>query len=101
MMFSYRLVRLIESHADALAEGLEEKVQTSAQVAHFRNIPAHEVRERVYEIYRHLGEWLLCAGRLSRLAERDEAELRVRLSKPDCVRRACSAWASMITPAPG
>jgi len=59
MMFSYRLVRLIESHADALAGGLEERVQASSQVSHFRNIPAHELRERVYEIYRHLGEWLL------------------------------------------
>lgn len=57
MMFSYRLVRLIESHADALAAGLEERVQT--QVHHFRDISAHELRERVYEIYRHLGEWLL------------------------------------------
>ena len=58
-MFSYRLVRLIESHADALAAGLEERVQTNSQVSHFREIPAHELRERVYEIYRHLGEWLL------------------------------------------
>ena len=59
MMFSYRLVRLIESHADALAAGLEEKVQDSLQVTHFRDISAHELSERVYEIYRHLGEWLL------------------------------------------
>ena len=59
MMFSYRLVRLIETHADALADGLEKRVQTSSQVAHFRRVPAHELRERVYEIYRHLGEWLL------------------------------------------
>jgi len=59
MMFSYRLVRLIETHADALAAGLEEKVHGSAQIIHFRQIPAHELRERVYEIYRHLGEWLL------------------------------------------
>jgi hypothetical protein len=59
MMFSYRLVRLIEAHADALAGGLEETVQTSSQLRHFRNVPAHELRERVYEIYRHLGEWLL------------------------------------------
>lgn len=58
-MFSYRLVRLIESHADALAAGLEEKVQASCLIAHFREVPAHELRERVYEIYRHLGEWLL------------------------------------------
>jgi len=59
MMFSYRLVRLIESHADALAAGLEDKVQATCLIAHFREIPAHELRERVYEIYRHLGEWLL------------------------------------------
>ena len=59
MMFSYRLVRLIESHADELAGGLEEKVELSSQITHFRNVPAHELRERVYEIYRHLGEWLL------------------------------------------
>ncbi len=59
MMFSYRLVRLIESHADALAAGLEERVQGNTQISHFRNVPAHELRERVYEIYRHLGEWLL------------------------------------------
>ena len=59
MMFSYRLVRLIEGHADALASGLEERVQNSAQVTHFRDVAAHELRDRVYEIYRHLGEWLL------------------------------------------
>jgi len=58
-MFSYRLVRLIESHADALAAGLEERALESSQVPHFKNVPAHELRERVYEIYRHLGEWLL------------------------------------------
>lgn len=59
MMFSYRLVRLIETHADELAEGLERKTQTSSQIPHFRTIPKHELRERVFEIYRHLGEWLL------------------------------------------
>ena len=59
MMFSYRLVRLIESHADALAQGLEERSRMTTQVPHFKNIPVHEFKERVYEIYRHLGEWLL------------------------------------------
>src|ERR1700751_5179805 len=59
MMFSYRLVRLIEAHADGLAAGLEERVHSSSQVTHFRDVPTHELRERVYEIYRHLGEWLL------------------------------------------
>jgi hypothetical protein len=59
MMFSYRLVRLIESHAEALASGLEQRVHENKQVSHFHDIPACELRERVYEIYRHLGEWLL------------------------------------------
>ena len=59
MMFSYRLVRLIETHADTLAAGLENKVLASPQVSCFRTIPTHELRERVYEIYRHLGDWLL------------------------------------------
>lgn len=59
MMFSYRLVRLIESHADALASSLEERVHGNSQVSHFRDVSAQELRERVYEIYGHLGEWLL------------------------------------------
>jgi len=59
MMFSYRLVRLIETHADALAAGLEKKVMSSTRLGSFRSLPVHELRERVYEIYRHLGEWLL------------------------------------------
>ena len=59
MMFSYRLVRLIETHADELAAGLEKRVAGSGQVTHFSDISVHELRERVYEIYRHLGEWLL------------------------------------------
>ncbi len=58
-MFSYRLVRLIETHADTLAAGLEKKVSSSSAVSCFRTIPTHELRERVYEIYHHLGDWLL------------------------------------------
>ncbi len=59
MMFSYRLVRLIEAHADVLAANLEARVQGNPQIYHFHTLPTHELKERVYEIYRHLGEWLL------------------------------------------
>jgi hypothetical protein len=58
-MFSYRLVRLTETHADALAAGLEKKIMSAANLIYFRNVPGHELRDRVYEIYRHLGDWLL------------------------------------------
>lgn len=59
MMLSYRLVRLIETNADVLAMGLERKVMSSAYMSSFRKIPPDELRQRVYEIYRHLGDWLL------------------------------------------
>ena len=58
-MLAYRLVRLIEAHAHALAGRLEEKVQACRQISPFRNPGAHELREHVYKIYRHPGQWLL------------------------------------------
>jgi hypothetical protein len=59
MILAYRLVRLIETHSDALAAGLLEKVQKSELTRSYRSVPPDELRQRVYEIYRHLGEWLL------------------------------------------
>ena len=59
MMLAYRLVRLIETHSDELAAGLLEKVQNSPLLAEYNNVPPQELRQRVYEIYRHLGDWLL------------------------------------------
>jgi len=59
MMLAYRLVRLIETHSDELAAGLLKRVQDSELSRAYRNVPPEELRQRVYEIYRHLGEWLL------------------------------------------
>ena len=59
MMLAYRLVRLIETHSDELAAGLLKRVQQSELTRAYRNVPPEELRQRVYEIYRHLGEWLL------------------------------------------
>ena len=59
MMLAYRLVRLIETHSDALAAGLLEKVQSSELTRSYHNVAPEELRQRVYEIYRHLGDWLL------------------------------------------
>jgi hypothetical protein len=59
MMLAYRLVRLIETHSDALAAGLLDKVQHSELTRTYLNVPPEELKQRVYEIYRHLGEWLL------------------------------------------
>ncbi len=59
MMLAYRLVRLIETHSDALAAGLLAKVQGSEFTRDYCKVPPEELKQRVYEIYRHLGEWLM------------------------------------------
>lgn len=58
-MLAYRLVRLIETHSDALANSLLQRVQTADAARDYSRVPAEELKTRVYEIYRHLGEWLL------------------------------------------
>jgi hypothetical protein len=59
MMMLYRLVRLIETHSQALAACLLDQVQNSELTQSYQNVPPKELQERVYEIYRHLGEWLM------------------------------------------
>jgi hypothetical protein len=59
MMLAYRLVRLIETHSDALAAGLLAKVQSSELTRSYRNVPPEDLKDRVGEIYSHLGQWLL------------------------------------------
>jgi hypothetical protein len=59
MMMLYRLVRLIETHSQALAACLLDRVQKSELTRNYQNVPPGELEERVYEIYRHLGEWLM------------------------------------------
>jgi hypothetical protein len=69
MMLAYRLVRLIETHSDVLAGNLLKKAQGSPITKAYVDVPQEELRQRVYEIYRHLGEWLL---------GRSEVELETR-----------------------
>ena len=60
MMMLYRLVRLIETHSQALAASVLEQVRNSKLTQNFQQkVPPEDLNERVYEIYRHLGEWLM------------------------------------------
>jgi hypothetical protein len=59
MMLAYRLLRLVENHSEALAAVLLEKTLNSPLLPCYRNVPPGELEQRVYEIYHHLGEWLL------------------------------------------
>jgi hypothetical protein len=59
MMLAYRLVRLIETHSEGLAKALRKKIENCPKLADYHKVPPEELTERVYEVYRHLGEWLL------------------------------------------
>ena len=59
-VLGWRLVRLIETHSDQLARGLLERIENSERCREFvHKVPAEELRQRVYEIYHNLGQWLL------------------------------------------
>jgi hypothetical protein len=58
-MIALRLVRLIETHSEELAEGLTQKLLSSERTRDLRMVPAHELHHRCHEIYRNLSEWLL------------------------------------------
>lgn len=59
MLLAYRLVKLIETHSDQLAEGLQRKIDDSERCAAYRNVPRAELTGVVGEIYRSMGDWLL------------------------------------------
>ena len=64
MMMLYRLVRLIETHSEALAACLLDRVQNSEAAPDYGNVPPEELKELVYDIYRHLGDWLITKDEL-------------------------------------
>ena len=76
MLLAYRLVRLIENHSTDLAHGLLAKVQASEKLGEYASVPAEDLEGRVYEIYRHLGDWLL--GKSEEEVERRYEEIGTR-----------------------
>jgi len=59
MTITFRLVRLIETHSENLAATLLHKVQHSPSTHSYKKVPPEELKGRVFEIYEHLGDWLL------------------------------------------
>lgn len=59
-MFALRLVRLVEEHADQLADGLLKKLKDSESCNDLLTlVPDSELKHRAFEIYHNLSEWLL------------------------------------------
>jgi hypothetical protein len=94
MMLAYRLLRLVENHSDALASGLLERTQNSPLLPGYRNVPPEELKQRVYEIYHHLADWLLGKSELD--VEKRYLELGARRAR-QIVPLSQVIWAIILT----
>lgn len=59
MITLHRFVGLIETHSNELASHLLDRIRNSEATPDYHLVPDEDLREVVYEIYRHLGEWLM------------------------------------------
>ena len=58
-MFPAMLIQLVETHADNLVAGGLRTPKGSERCCELvQRVPSEELRRYIYEIYRHLGEWL-------------------------------------------
>jgi hypothetical protein len=59
MLIAYRLVKVIEAHSDGLARKLVQRYRKCQKCSAYASVSEAELTQKVYEVYRHLGEWLL------------------------------------------
>src|ERR1039458_5980604 len=59
MLLAYRLGELIETHSDGLARSLHDRYRNDKKCSAYANVSDAELTSKVYEVYHHLGEWLL------------------------------------------
>jgi hypothetical protein len=90
----YRLVHLIETHSNELASHLLNRVLNSLETPDYHLVPDEDLRDRVYQIYRHLGDWLISRDEFD-LAERYE-KIGARRAKQG-VPFSQVAWAIVLT----
>lgn len=58
-MVALKLVRLIESHSEELADALVAKLHASERTTAYRQIPSVELRNAVLDVYQNLGDWMM------------------------------------------
>jgi len=78
-MLAMRLVRLIETHADRLAQSLTRRLENDPFCSQLRRVPREELEARSYEIFSHLTDWLLY--KTERDLERAYSEIGVRRAR--------------------
>jgi hypothetical protein len=59
-MIALKLVRLIESHSEELAQSLMRRVDACTKCGELKaRVPQAELQSRVHEVYRNLSDWLI------------------------------------------
>ncbi len=58
-MIALRLVRLIETHSETLAQNLMRKVDTTGKCSDLHKVPRTEMEARAREVYQNLSDWLI------------------------------------------
>jgi hypothetical protein len=78
-MLSGKLIRLIESHADAISAGVSATIQRDPRLAHLARSPEPEILEESRAILADIGHWLQ-RGNEEKLARKYENVARARLA---------------------
>jgi hypothetical protein len=78
-MLSARLIHLIETHHNELADRVLREMWRRQDLPHIRRLPEAELRERNRTIFEHLGEWLV--GNEEEMGKRQEAVGRQRFEQ--------------------
>ena len=57
-MIAAKLIELIEIHATRLASDAAQDLATNTRTPGFRGVPRDDLEQRVYRLFRHLGDWI-------------------------------------------
>jgi hypothetical protein len=57
-MLAARLIRLVEAHAEELVQAVLHDLRTNPRTASFSRVPEADLRHRMHDLYKHLGDWI-------------------------------------------
>jgi hypothetical protein len=57
-MLAANLIRLVETHADELVQAVINDVRSNPRTPSFKKVPEADLRHRLLDLYRHLGDWI-------------------------------------------
>ncbi|MDZ7764592.1 MAG: RsbRD N-terminal domain-containing protein [Melioribacteraceae bacterium] len=58
-MLYQKYIRLVEDHADQLTRKWSTEVRNNPSTPGYKKIPEHQLNERVYDVFKRLGDYLL------------------------------------------